>query len=152
MKNSSWRILSFTCVLVFLSMLSTSKAQMPPAPKFTDAHCEVQAIDDGKNKTWRIRGTGSAGIFAAGTSSIQIHVKFQKKVGAAPWSTFLETTQITGVFTGTFPIDTGFLSLDPAPAAGNQYRILLEGKWYSGNPPAPTDLVPVGSNPVTPVP
>jgi hypothetical protein len=153
MKNHPSRLLAITFLAVLLLMLSSSKAQMaPPAPKFLEGRCEGQAIDDGKNKSWRIRGIGSAGIFALGTSSIEIKIKFQKKVGAAPWGTIFETTQFTGVFSGTLPIDTGYLPLTPAPAAGDQYRILLEGKWASGNPPVSNDLPPISSVPVTPVP
>lgn len=88
-----------------------------------------------------------------GGNPVTVTVKFQKKAsGAADWTTMSEVTQYTNGVMGTATIDTGWHTFTPAPASGDQYRILVSGSYMAGDPPKSNPLTAVGSGPVTPVP
>lgn len=104
--------------------------------------------------TPQVKGSGSVTGLPANTMAVTLNIKFQKKANGAPaWANILEVNQICTPVAGTANYDTGWQNLTPAPAQGDQYRILVSGSYITGPPDNKTVLLnAVGSLPIKPVP
>lgn len=120
-------------------------------PAFENPVCTVQSVGN-PIKVWQIKGTGQVKNLPQKTMSVAVKIKFQKKPnGGMAFTTFLEVNQsTTPLANGTASFDTGFQTLTPNPAKGDQYLITVDGSYTT--PDGTTKLTGVLSLPVTPIP
>ena|SRR6185437_1828466 len=101
---------------------------------------------------WQIKGVTSVTNLPPGMTFATVTVKFEKRAnGAMNLANFLTVMQTSPSVNGTAQIDTGFQSLTPAPASGDQYRISVSGYYTVGMDP-PVNLTGISSLAITPVP
>ena len=142
------------CCLGVFAVASPASAQAPPPPPppAIQANCTVQSVTiPPAGPTWQIKGYGSVTNIPAGVTNVSITIDFQKKAnGAVAWAPIATVVQTANPVNGTATYDTGFLSLTPAPARGDQYRVLVSASYVSGG--QMITIPAVGSAAVTPVP
>lgn len=137
-------------VIVTLSGSAGPAAAQNPA---IQANCAVQSVNmPPAPVTWQIKGSGSVINLPAGTTVVNLAIKFEKKAnGAANWVQMFTANQALTPVAGTAAYDTGFQTFMAAPAQGDQYRIMVGGTYVT-NMMMIFNLPNTGSLSVTPVP
>lgn len=153
LSETGKRVLSAVslCCIWAVAVPTSAKA----APAFGDAVCPIQVVKmPNAPATWQIKGTASVTDLPAGTMSVVVKARYQKMAkGAVKWSDVSAVTQMPAPVNGTATIDTGFQNFTPAPAQGDQYRVLFSGYYVLvGAPGVKKPLGDIGSVPITPVP
>jgi len=132
-------------------LLAHPAASNAADPAFGTATCTVQSVTM-MTTVWQIKGVTSVTNLPPGMTFATVTVKFEKRAnGAMNLANFLTVMQTSPSVNGTAQIDTGFQSLTPAPASGDQYRISVSGYYTVGMDP-PVNLTGISSLAITPVP
>lgn len=86
------------------------------------------------------------------TTSLYVKFRFMKKVaGGTVWVQMFQVEKTVSMPNANVTLDTSWQSMTPAPLAGDQVKVIIEGKYFKGLPLLEYPLTEVQTSPTTPV-
>ena len=121
------------------------------AQAFGQTDCLSQKITGpGPTVTYQLRGKTSITNIPAGSSSATVTFRFQNKTNGVWGTVYTVTPSAQPVAMGTATFDTLYFNFTPAVA--EEWRVLVDGGYFTGTPSTLNTVAGVGSTAITPRP